>query len=201
MCPGGAVVAAASERGMLVTNGMSEYARDKENANSALVVSVSPEDYGSSHPLAGMEYQRNWETKAYQTGGSNYNAPVQMVGDFAAGLPSKKFGEIRPSYIPGATPSDLHLCLPGYVTTTLKEALADFDRKIKGFARHDALLTGVETRTSAPIRMVRKENMESENMDNFYPIGEGAGYAGGIISAAVDGIKAAERIIQIYKPL
>lgn len=201
MCPGGAVVAAASEKGMVVTNGMSEYARDKENANSALVVSVSPEDYGSDHPLAGMEYQRQWETKAFQAGGANYNAPAQMVGDFIEGIPSRTFGEIRPSYTPGVTPADLHKCLPEYVTTTLKEALLDFDRKIKGYARRDALLTGVETRTSAPLRIVRKENMESENINNLYPIGEGAGYAGGIISAAVDGIKAAERIIQIYKPL
>lgn len=201
MCPGGAVVAAASEKGMVVTNGMSEYARDKENANSALVVSVSPEDYGSSHPLAGMEYQRQWETKAFLVGGSNYHAPVQLVEDFIEGTASKSLGEIKPSYTPGVTPADLHQCLPEYVTATLKEALADFDRKIKGYARPDALLTGVETRTSAPVRIVRKENMESENINNFYPIGEGAGYAGGIISAAVDGIKAAERIIQRYKPL
>lgn len=201
MCPGGAVVAAASEKGMVVTNGMSEYARDKENANSALVVSVSPEDYGSNHPLAGMEYQRQWETKAFQVGGANYNAPVQLVGDFVKGIPSTTLGEIRPSYTPGVTPADLHQCLPEYVTTTLKEALADFDRKIKDYARRDALLTGVETRTSAPVRLVRKENMESENINNLYPIGEGAGYAGGIISAAVDGIKAAERIIGMYKPL
>lgn len=201
MCPGGVVVAAASEKGMLVTNGMSEYARDKENANSALVVSVSPEDFEGSHPLAGMEYQREWESKAYRIGGSNYHAPVQLVGDFLAGVPSNSLGEIRPSYTPGVTPSDMEKCLPAYVTTTLKEALIDFNRKIKGFARPDALLTGVETRTSAPVRIVRKESMESENIDNLYPIGEGAGYAGGIISAAVDGIKAAEKIILKYRPM
>lgn len=201
MCPGGTVVAAASEEGMIVTNGMSEYARDKQNANSALVVSVSPEDFGSAHPLAGVEYQRSWEQKAFELGGGNYSAPVQLVGDFLSGKASNKLGAVEPSYTPGIKPADLHQCLPDYVTTTMKEALKEFDRKIKGFAREDALLTGVETRTSAPIRIVRKENMESENIDNLYPIGEGAGYAGGIISAAVDGIKAAEKIIGQYRPL
>lgn len=201
MCPGGAVVAAASETGMVVTNGMSEYARDKQNANSALVVSVSPEDFGSTHPLAGVEYQRTWERKAFEAGGGDYHAPVQLVGDFLSRKPSVEFGEVKPSYTPGVKLTDMHLCLPEYVTDTLKEALKDFDRKIKGYAREDALLTGVETRTSAPIRIVRKENMESENIENLYPIGEGAGYAGGIISAAVDGIKAAERIIARYKPI
>ena len=201
MCPGGEVVAAASEAGMVVTNGMSEYARDLQNANSALVVSVTPEDFGSTHPLAGIEYQRTWERKAFEAGGGNYRAPAQQVGDFLAGKPSCRFGAIKPSYTPGVRLTDMHLCLPDYVTTTLKEAIKNFDRKIKGFARKDALLTGVETRTSAPIRIVRKENMESENIDNLYPIGEGAGYAGGIISAAVDGIKAAEKIIGRYKPV
>lgn len=201
MCPGGTVVAAASEEGMIVTNGMSEFARDKQNANSALVVSVAPEDFGSEHPLAGVEYQRQWERKAYELGGGNYHAPVQLVGDFLNGTASEKLGDVHPSYTPGVKLTDLHECLPEYVTTTLKEALKDFDKRIKGFARADALMTGVETRTSAPIRIVRKENMESENIENFYPIGEGAGYAGGIISAAVDGIKAAERIIGRYKPL
>jgi len=201
MCPGGTVVAAASEAGMIVTNGMSEFARDKQNANSALVVSVSPEDFGSTHPLAGVEYQRTWERKAFEAGGRNYNAPVQLVGDFLSGNASSKLGEINPSYMPGIKLTDMQLCLPDYVTITLKEALREFDRKIKGYARQDALMTGVETRTSAPIRILRKENMESENIDNFYPIGEGAGYAGGIISAAVDGIKAAEKIIEQFKPI
>ena len=201
MCPGGEVVAAASEAGMVVTNGMSEYARDLQNANSALVVSVTPEDFGSTHPLAGIEYQRTWERKAFEAGGGNYRAPAQQVGDFLEGKPSCRFGAIKPSYTPGVRLTDMHLCLPDYVTTTLKEAIKNFDRKIKGFARKDALLTGVETRTSAPIRIVRKENMESENIDNLYPIGEGAGYAGGIISASVDGIKAAEKIIGRYKPI
>jgi len=201
MCPGGQVVAAASEKGMLVTNGMSEYKRDRENANSALVVSVSPEDFEGSHPLAGVEYQRLWEGKAYELGGRNYHAPVQLVGDFLNGKPSRALGGVKPSYSPGVNPGDLHLCLPDYITTTMKEALKDFDRKIRGFASGDAVLTGVETRTSAPVRIVRKENLESESISNLYPIGEGAGYAGGIMSAAIDGVKAAERIIQTFSPL
>ena len=200
MCPGGQVVAAASEQGMLVTNGMSEYRRDKENANSALVVSVSPEDFLSDHPLAGVEFQRTWEGKAYDLGGRNFHAPVQLLGDFLQGKASQKLGGVRPSYAPGIKLCDLHDCLPGYVTLTMQEALGDFDRKIKGFANRDAVLTGVETRTSAPIRIVRKENMESETVSNLYPIGEGAGYAGGIMSAAVDGMKAAEKIIQAFRP-
>lgn len=201
MCPGGQVVAAASEQGMLVTNGMSEYKRDKENANSALVVSVSPEDFKSSHPLSGVEFQRTWEGKAYELGGRNFHAPVQLVGDFLLGKSSQAIGGVRPSYAPGIKLCDLHMCLPDYVTLTMKEALRDFDRKIKGFASRDAVLTGVETRTSAPIRIVRTENMESETVRNFYPIGEGAGYAGGIMSASVDGMKAAERIMEIFEPI
>ncbi|HWQ29831.1 MAG TPA: hypothetical protein VN549_02485 [Negativicutes bacterium] len=201
MCPGGQVVAAASEMGMLVTNGMSEYKRDRENANSALVVSISQEDFPGGHPLAGVEYQRNWEGKAYELGGRSFHAPAQLVGDFLDGRQSHSLGSIRPSYEPGVRLSDLNLCLPGYVTLTMREALRDFDRKIKGFAGSDAVLTGVETRTSAPIRIVRKENMESEAVSNFYPAGEGAGYAGGIMSAAVDGIKVAESIMETYKPL
>jgi len=201
MCPGGQVVAAASEKGMLVTNGMSEYKRDKENANSALVVSVSPEDFKSSHPLSGVEFQRTWEGKAYELGGRNFHAPVQLAGDFLLGKASGAIGGVTPSYTPGIKLCDLHMCLPEYVTLTMKEALRDFDKRIKGFASRDAVLTGVETRTSAPIRIVRKENLESETLRNFYPIGEGAGYAGGIMSAAVDGIKAAEKIIETYKPI
>jgi len=194
-------VAAASEKGMVVTNGMSEYKRDRENANSAVVVSVSPEDFPGGHPLSGVEFQRIWEKKAYELGGGNYHAPVQLVGDFLEGRASSSTGRVKPSYQPGIRLCDLHLCLPEYVTLTLKEALRDFDRKIKGFADRDAVLTGVETRTSAPVRIVRNENMESETMKNFYPIGEGAGYAGGIVSAAADGIKAAESIMKEYSPL
>lgn len=201
MCPGGQVVAAASEQGMLVTNGMSEYKRGKKNANSALVVSVSPEDFKSSYPLSGVEFQRIWEGKAYELGGRNFHAPVQLVNDFLQGKVSQVVGGVKPSYSPGIKLCDLHMCLPEYVTLSMKEALMDFDRKIKGFASGDAVLTGVETRTSAPIRMVRKENMESESIGNFYPVGEGAGYAGGIMSAAVDGMKAAERIMEAYKPI
>ncbi|MFZ5353858.1 MAG: NAD(P)/FAD-dependent oxidoreductase [Bacillota bacterium] len=201
MCPGGLVVAAASEANMLVTNGMSEYKRDRENSNSALVVSVAPEDFKSYHPLAGMEYQRIWEGKAFELGGGNYYAPVQLVGDFLKGSKSKTYKAVMPSYMPGTIPADLRVCLPEYVTDTLSEALVNFDRKIKGFASTDALMTGVETRTSAPIRIVRKENMESENISNLYPVGEGAGYAGGIMSAAVDGIKIAEKIIQEFAPV
>jgi uncharacterized FAD-dependent dehydrogenase len=201
MCPGGQVVAAASENGMLVTNGMSEFKRDKENANSALVVSVSPEDFEGSHPLSGVEYQRTWEGKAYRLGGRNFHAPVQLVGDFLQGKASENLGGVRPSYAPGVKLCDLQGCLPEYVTLTMKEAIRDFDRKIKGFACNDAILTGVETRTSAPIRIVRKENLESETISNFYPVGEGAGYAGGIMSAAVDGMKVAERIVQTFRPI
>ena len=201
MCPGGQVVAAASEQGMLVTNGMSEYKRDRENANSALVVSVSPDDFRDSHPLSGVEFQRIWEGKAYKLGGGNFHAPVQLAEDFMKGKASRAAGRVKPSYEPGVRPCDLHMCLPEYITLSMKEALRDFDRKIKGFACSDAVMTGVETRTSAPVRIVRKENMESESVENLYPIGEGAGYAGGIVSAAVDGIKAAEKIIQAYKPI
>ncbi len=201
MCPGGMVVAAASEKDMVVTNGMSEYSRDRENANSALVVSVSPEDFGSTHPLAGIAYQRNWEARAYQLGGGGYRAPVQLVGDFMKGNASSGISRIKPSYLPGVKPADMAGCLPPYVIATMKEALRDFDRKIKGFGEAEAVLTGVETRTSAPVRIVRNEHMESENTANLYPIGEGAGYAGGIVSAAIDGIKAAEKIIGRFRPL
>lgn len=201
MCPGGMVVAAASENGMLVTNGMSEYKRDRENANSALVVSVAPEDFGSSHPLSGIEFQRHWESRAYALGGGNFHAPVQLAGDFLKGINSSAIGGVKPSYRPGTVLRNMNDCLPDYVTVTMREAIADFDRKLKGFASRDAVLTGVETRTSAPLRIVRKEDMESENTTNLYPAGEGAGYAGGIISAAVDGIKVAERIMQKFKPL
>ncbi len=200
MCPGGMVVAAASEKDMIVTNGMSEYKRDRQNANSALVVSVSPEDFESNHPLSGIEYQRHWESLAYKAGGGNYNAPVQLVGDLLRNTPSNGIGSIKPSYLPGVLAGNLNECLPRYVISTIQESLCDFDRKIKGFASNDAVLIGVETRTSAPLRIIRKEDMESENIKNLYPIGEGAGYAGGIVSAAVDGIKAAEKIMEIFKP-
>jgi len=196
MCPGGMVVGASSEENMVVTNGMSEHARDKENANSALLVGVTPDDYGSRHPLAGMEFQRRWESLAFKLGGENYYAPAQRVGDFLNSRPSKNIGEIRPTYTPGINMTDLRLCLPDYVTDTIAKALVFFDSKIKGFADPDAIMTGVETRSSSPIRIKRDENLQS-NIRGIYPLGEGAGYAGGIISAAVDGIRVAEEIAEI----
>jgi len=200
MCPGGTVVAASSEENMVVTNGMSEFARDKENANSAIVVGVNPSDFGSEHPLAGVEFQRHYEGLAFKKGGGNYLAPVQLVGDFLKDKISQKLGKVKPSYTRGYNFANLSECLPNYVTNSIKEGLKDFDKKIRGFAGYDAILTGVETRTSSPIRMERNENLESANISGLYPAGEGAGYAGGIISAAVDGMKVAEKIMQKFKP-
>lgn len=197
MCPGGTVVAAASEEGGVVTNGMSEHARDKENANSAMLVGVGPEDFESDHPLAGMYYQRKWEQKAFVEGGSNYCAPAQLVGDFLQDIPSTTLGKVAPSYKPGVNPTDLRKCLPNYVTESLKEALVELDKRLKGFGMHDAIMTGVETRSSSPIRIVRNKDFES-NITGIYPTGEGAGYAGGIVSAAVDGIKIAEAVAKKY---
>jgi len=200
MCPGGLVVAAASEENGLVTNGMSEYSRDRENANSALVVSVSPSDFPTDYPLAGIEFQRAWEQKAYQLGGGGFTAPVQRVEDFLKSAGSNFIGTIEPSYKPGVMPSDLSRCLPPYVTGSLKRALVYFNGKLEGFADHDVILTGVETRTSSPLRIVRTSTMESETIEGIYPAGEGAGYAGGIMSSAVDGLKVAEAIIKKFKP-
>ncbi|MGM0396343.1 MAG: NAD(P)/FAD-dependent oxidoreductase [Bacillota bacterium] len=193
MCPGGIVVAAASEEGMLVTNGMSEHARNRENANAALLVNVGPDDFDGDHPLAGVYFQRKWERMAYIEGGEGYNAPAQRVGDFLKGRPSKSYGKVIPSYRPGVRMTDLGKCLPDYVTNTLRKAILQFDKKLKGFADPDALMTGVETRSSSPVRIVRGEEYQS-NIKGIYPTGEGAGYAGGIISAAVDGIRIAETI-------
>ncbi|MDU2197938.1 MAG: hypothetical protein E7E21_05935, partial [Peptostreptococcaceae bacterium] len=174
MCPGGSVIASASNEGQVVTNGMSEHARDKDNANSAFLVNVVPGDFGSDHPLAGMYFQEKYERLAYELGGQNYNAPVQLVGDFLNDRISTKIGSVKPSYEPGYTFVDLRECLPQFVTETMKEALSGFDRKIKGFAMDDAVLTGVETRSSAPIRIVRdEETLESTNTRNLYPCGEG----------------------------
>jgi uncharacterized FAD-dependent dehydrogenase len=198
MCPGGVVVAAASEKNRLVTNGMSEYKRDGNNANSALVVGVTGQDFKSSHPLAGVEFQRYYEHLAFTAGGGNYTAPVQLAGDFIKDKISNKLGSITPSYTGGYIFSDLRNCLPDFVIEVLKEGLMDFDRKIKGFAAGDAVLTGIETRTSSPVRMTRENCYESVNIQGFYPCGEGAGYAGGIVSAAVDGIRTAEKIMQKY---
>lgn len=199
MCPGGQVVAAASEEGRVVTNGMSEQARNGPNANSALLVGVSPDDFGSS-PLAGVEFQRRIEEHAFALTKGGFRAPAQTVGDFLAGNPSIQLGGVLPSYRPGVELTDLSLCLPKYVISTMAAALRDFDRKLRGFAYKEAVFTGVETRSSSPVRILRNDIYEA-NISGLYPAGEGAGYAGGIVSAAVDGIKVAEAIIQTYKRL
>ncbi|HUW38846.1 MAG TPA: NAD(P)/FAD-dependent oxidoreductase [Rhodocyclaceae bacterium] len=193
MCPGGTVVAAASEPGRVVTNGMSQYSRNERNANSAIVVGVTPADY-PGHPLAGVAFQRHWEERAFAAGGANYAAPAQRLGDFLKGVPSAASGSVLPSYRPGVLMTDLADCLPDYAVAALREAIPAFDRQIRGFAQDDALLTGVETRTSSPIRIRRGEDYQSVNIRGLYPAGEGAGYAGGILSAAVDGIKVAEAV-------
>lgn len=194
MCPGGTVVAATSEAGHVVTNGMSQYSRNERNANSAIVVGITPEIDYPQHVLAGVDLQRHWERQAFLLGGENYSAPAQLVGDFLAGKPSTTFGSVAPSYTPSVTLTDLRSALPDYAVTAIQEALPAFDKKIKGFAMHDALLTGVETRTSSPIRIKRGDNFQSLNTVGLYPAGEGAGYAGGILSAAIDGIKVAEAV-------
>ena len=194
MCPGGTVVAAASEEGRLVTNGMSEKAQDGRNSNSALLVSVSPNDFESEHPLAGVKFQRHWEKKAYQSGGGNYKAPAQLVGDFLADRSSKGLKNVLPTYRPGVTLTTLNGCLPYYILDSLREALPIFNQKIKGFASAGAILTGIETRSSSPVRIIRDEAFQS-NIKGIYPAGEGAGYAGGIVSAAIDGLKVAEAIL------
>ncbi|MEG4146729.1 NAD(P)/FAD-dependent oxidoreductase [Microcoleus sp. Pol12B5] len=193
MCPGGLVVAAASEPGRLVTNGMSQYSRNERNANSGIVVGITPEDY-PGHPLAGIEFQRSLEERAFELGGGTYNAPGQLVGDFLANRPSTALGSVQPSYTPGVVMTDLSESLPGYAIAAIREALPAFDKQIKGFAMDDAVLTGVETRTSSPIRIKRKEDYQSLNTEGLYPAGEGAGYAGGILSAGIDGIKVAEAV-------
>ena len=193
MCPGGTVVAATSEAGHVVTNGMSQYSRNERNANSAIVVGVTPEDY-PGHPLAGIDFQRQLEALAFKLGGASYQAPGQLVGDFLANRPSSAFGAVSPSYTPGVHLGDLGAALPDYAIAAIREALPAFDKKIKGFAMADAVLTGVETRTSSPIRIKRNEHYQSINTQGLYPAGEGAGYAGGILSAAVDGIRVAEAL-------
>lgn len=193
MCPGGLVVAAASEPGRLVTNGMSQYSRNERNANSGIVVGITPEDY-PGHPLAGIELQRRLEERAFELGGGTYNAPGQLVGDFLANRPSIALGSVQPSYTPGVVMTDLSESLPDYAIAAIREALPAFDKQIKGFAMDDAVLTGVETRTSSPIRIKRKEDYQSLNTEGLYPAGEGAGYAGGILSAGIDGIKVAEAV-------
>jgi uncharacterized FAD-dependent dehydrogenase len=201
MCPGGGVIAAASEPGGIVTNGMSGHARNRPNANAALLVGVEPSDFTGFAPtdafpaLAGMFFQRRWEHAAFALGGGEFRAPAQLVGDFLQGCPSAAFGDVRPSYRPGVVVSDLSDCLPDYVAASLREALGAFGRKLRGFDRADAVLTGVETRSSSPVRFPRGPRFESVNVAGLYPAGEGAGHAGGIISSAVDGIRAGEEII------
>ncbi|GGC22505.1 NAD(P)/FAD-dependent oxidoreductase [Pseudoduganella buxea] len=194
MCPGGTVVAAASEPGRVVTNGMSQYSRAERNANSAIVVSISPEDY-PGHPLAGIEFQRRLEEKAFELGGGNYSAPGQLMGDFVAGKASTEFGAVVPSYKPAVHLTDLATILPEYAVEALREAFPAFDKQVRGYFKHDAVLTGLETRTSSPIRIKRRDDdLQSLNTRGLFPAGEGAGYAGGILSAGVDGIKVAEAV-------
>jgi hypothetical protein len=172
---------------------MSQYSRNERNANSGIVVGITPDDFPGD-ALAGIEFQRKWESRAYELGGRNYNAPAQLVGDFLAGRPSTVLGSVTPSYTPGVTLTDLSSALPDYVIAAIREALPAFEKNIKGYSMHDAVLTGVETRTSTPVRIKRKEDFQSMNTVGLYPAGEGAGYAGGILSAAVDGIEIAEAV-------
>ena len=194
MCPGGTVVAATSEPGRVVTNGMSQYSRNERNANSGIVVGIDPERDYPGGPLAGIELQERLEAHAYVMGGSNYQAPAQLVGDFVAGRPSTALGSVEPSYKPGVTLGDLAPSLPDFAIEAIREALPAFDRQIKGYNLHDAVLTGIETRTSSPLRITRGEDYQSLNMRGLFPAGEGAGYAGGILSAGVDGIRIAEAV-------
>ncbi|GLO42069.1 hypothetical protein PPUN15366_37160 [Pseudomonas putida] len=194
MCPGGTVVAATSEPGRVVTNGMSQYSRNERNANSGIVVGIDPERDYPGGPLAGIELQERLEAHAYVMGGSNYQAPAQLVGDFVAGRPSTTLGSVEPSYKPGVTLGDLAPSLPDFAIEAIREALPAFDRQIKGYNLHDAVLTGIETRTSSPLRITRGEDFQSLNLKGLFPAGEGAGYAGGILSAGVDGIRIAEAV-------
>jgi hypothetical protein len=193
MCPGGTVVAATSEPERVVTNGMSQYSRNERNANAGLVVGIDPRDYPGG-PLAGVALQRQLESNAFTLGGGNYDAPGQLVGDFIAGRPSTQLGDVEPSYKPGVKLGDLHAALPGYAIEALREALPAFGRKLKGFDRPDAVLTGVETRTSSPLKITRGDDYQSLNVRGLYPAGEGASYAGGILSAGVDGIRVGEAV-------
>ncbi|MGG5809658.1 NAD(P)/FAD-dependent oxidoreductase [Falsiroseomonas sp. CW058] len=193
MCPGGTVVAATSEAGRVVTNGMSQYLRAERNANAGIVVGIDPADYPGG-PLAGIDFQRHWEERAFAAGGGGYRAPAQRVGDFLEGRASTALGAVEPSYKPGVTPTDLSLCLPDFVVGAIREALPAFGRQIRGFDMADAVMTGVETRTSSPLRIPRGADFQSLNTGGLYPAGEGAGYAGGIYSAGVDGIRVAEAL-------
>ena len=198
MCPGGEIVAAASETGGVVVNGMSRFARDGHNANSAFLVGIEPADFGGNGPLAGVEFQRQWERAAFALGGGDYRAPAQLLRDFLKGLASTAPGSVMPSYPLGVRWCDLSACLPEFISSSLCEAVPIFDRKLHGFALPDAVLTGVETRSSSPVRIVRGEDFQS-NLRGIYPCGEGAGYAGGIMSAAVDGLRVAQAVLEAYK--
>ena len=194
MCPGGSVVAAASEAGGVVTNGMSRFARQGANANAAFLVGVLPADFADDHPLAGVRFQRRWEQAAFELGGRDFRAPAQLMGDFLQGVASSAAGDVQPTYPRGVEYADLALCLPDFVVSSLREAAPILDRRMRGFATPDALLTGVETRTSSPVRVQRDDTLQS-NLRGIYPCGEGAGYAGGIMSAAVDGMRCAEAVL------
>lgn len=194
MCPGGTVVAATSEEGRVVTNGMSQYSRNERNANAAIVVGIEPDKDYPEHPLAGIDLQQKLETLAYELGGSNYNAPAQLVGDFLKNIPSTELKSVKPSYKPGITLGDLSKALPDYAVDALREAIPAFNRQIQGYSMNDAILTGVETRTSSPISIRRDKSFQNISTQGLYPAGEGAGYAGGILSAGIDGIKVAEAI-------
>jgi hypothetical protein len=195
MCPGGTVVAATSEPQRVVTNGMSQYSRNERNANAGIVVGINPEQDFPGGPLAGVELQERLESRAFELGGGDYCAPGQLVGDFIRGQPSTQFGKVEPSYKPGVRLGDLKDSLPDYAIVAIREALPAFARQIRGFDRDDAVLTGIETRTSSPVRITRDhETLQSLNVRGLYPAGEGAGYAGGILSAGVDGIKVAEAV-------
>lgn len=199
MCPGGSVVNSASEQGGLVVNGMSEYARDKKNANSALLVQVNPEDVGS-RIMDGIHFQQSLERKAFQLGKGSYNAPIQRLGDFLKQQPSTALGSVTPSILPGYTLCDLHTILPEFVSEALLEAFPHFDKQLPHFLYDDAIMVGVETRSSSPLRMIRdQEALISPTLHNLYPCGEGAGYAGGIVSAAIDGLRCAEKVIERFK--
>jgi uncharacterized FAD-dependent dehydrogenase len=198
MCPGGWVVAATSEAAGIVTNGMSRFARDGANANAALLVSVQPKDFGDDHPLAGVRFQRRWEHAAFELGGGDFRAPAQLMGDFLQGVGSTAAGDVQPTYPLGVTYADLASCLPAFVVSSLREAAPLLDRQMRGFATADALLTGVETRSSSPVRVVRDDSLQSD-LRGVYPCGEGAGYAGGIMSSAVDGMRCAEAVLTRYR--
>ena len=197
MCPGGQVIASNSEENSIVTNGMSNFARDGVNANSALLVNVTVDDFYKNTPLDGMYFQEELEKKAFELGGKDYNAPAQKVEDFMFNQKTSEFGKVKPTYLPGVTKANLNEILPDFVSETIKEAIPELDKKLHGFADNDAILTGVETRSSSPIQITReKETLNSTNVKGLYPCGEGAGYAGGIMTAAIDGIKCAIQVLE-----